>query len=84
MNAQISSLELEMVMTYHSLTVFEDDVICSADRSSDYGDSSVMLMMFNKLSPSVRSASLIRDHLTDAPSILRVMHGGLQVAGQYS
>jgi len=66
---------------YHALTVLEDDVICAMDSgSADYGGSSVMLVKFNKLTQD--DAMIIREHLTNVPTDLRVMHGGLQVSGQ--
>jgi len=79
---QVSSIEFEHELHYHAVTVFEDDLICAADSgNSDYG-STVMLGKFNKFSPTAASAMEIKDHLTAQPTILRVMHGGLQVSGQ--
>jgi len=80
----VSSLEFESELHYHSLTVFEDDVICAADSdNTDYGGSTVMLVKFNKFTRTISSATIIEDHLTLEPTILRVMHGGLQVSGQF-
>jgi len=71
-----------MPLRYHAVTVFEDDLICAADSvSSDYGDGTVMLMKMNKLKPSYENARLIKDHLSNTPSILKMMHGGLQAGG---
>jgi len=76
---------VELELDYHAVTVFEDELICAADTMSpDYGGTTTMLMKTNKLQPSFENAALIKDHLTNAPTILRVMHGGLQVAGQSS
>jgi len=74
-----------MELEYHAVTVFEDDVLCAADSiSSDYGHGTVMLLKFNKFRPGYDSARLIKDHLLTQPSSLRVMHGGLQVGGQFA
>jgi len=82
-SVQVWSVEFEYPLQYHAVTVSEDWVLCAADSPNpDYGDGSVMLLQFDKFSLTGRSAVLIRDHLTNTPSVLRVMHGGLQVAGQ--
>ena len=61
------------------MTVFEAELICAADSvSSDYGDANVMLMAMNKFRPTYDNARLVKDHLLNPPTILRVMHGGLQ------
>jgi len=73
-----------MQLQYHAVTVFEDDLVCAADSiSPDYGASTVMLMKMDKFSPSLDNTDLLKDHLSNTPRILRVMHGGLQVAGQF-
>jgi len=72
-----------MELHYHAVTVFEDELICAADSmSADYGDTTVMLMKMNKFTPNFDNARIIKDHLANDPSSVRVMHGGLQVAGQ--
>jgi len=80
----MSTLEFELPLRYGAVTVFQDDLICAAEgESSDYGDGSVMLIKMNKFTPNDDTAGLIKDHLTNTPSILRVMHGGLQATGQW-
>jgi len=74
---------VDLDLVYHAVTVFNDELICAADSmSSDYGSTTTMLLKTSKLQPSFDNAALIKDHLTNTPTILRVMHGGLQVAGQ--
>ena len=76
-------LPVDLDLDFHAVTVFDDDLICAADSFNlDYGATTVMLMKTSKLQPSLQNAELIKDHLTNAPTILRVMHGGLQVRGQ--
>ena len=81
---QASSLQFEYgAMPYRAVTVFQDDVICAADSMSvDYGDATVMLAKFSKFAPTYSTFTLIKDHLTSSPTVLRVMHGALQVTGQ--
>ena len=81
---QVSTLQF-YDLQYHAVTVFEDELICAADSDADYGDSSVMLvkMTFNKSALTTSGEMVFKRHLTDTPSVLRVMHGGLQhSAGQ--
>ena len=77
------SVELGVDLRYHAVTVFEDDLISAADSvNTDYGGATVMLMTMNKFRPNVESVDVIKDHVTNTPTVLRVMHGGLQVPGQ--
>ena len=70
--------EVEMHLKYHAVTAFADDLIIAVDNmDSDYGDS-FMLLMVNKFRPAAINAVLVKKHLVNKPSILRVMHGGLQ------
>jgi len=72
-----------MNLRYHALAVFEDELILAADSVTvDYGGTTFMLIKANKLRPTADSMHLIKDHLTSVPSVLRVMHGGLQAHGQ--
>jgi len=76
-------VEFETPLQYHAVTVFEDDLICAANTvTSDYGEGSLMLMKMNKFTPSVDNARLIKAHLASTPTVLKVMHGGLQAGGQ--